>query len=113
MPGRAPDDHAQKVVTMGLLHKVPQLRYLIQELLQIRVADFVRQARYQSLRLLGALAAQATYEHHQPQDISMDLKGSQRPNCDRSKYSSSSCVANILSTASMFSFCLKRAKTSR
>ena len=40
------------------IHKSPQLGNVVQNLLQIPIGDFVRQAGYQSLGLFGALATQ-------------------------------------------------------
>lgn len=51
---------------LGSFDKVPQFRNVVYDLLQVGVADLVREAGDQILRLLGRLAAQTTcwlYDH--------------------------------------------------
>lgn len=125
--------HAQnaKLHAHKSLCKIPQLRQLIQQRLQVIIGDFVLKTGDQRLGLLGIVTAQTACSRSvdtsnrqtgalisgHPQSLPDPGKPrssvNHSPSCDRSNISSSVCELSNRSTALMFSSSLKRAKTSR
>jgi hypothetical protein len=111
-----------------------QLRNLIQQLLQIVIRDLIRQTRNQGLCFFGRITTQAPYTasisislflflftRTSPQTLGPaslrskrgEKKERDKPSCALSNFARSLCAESNRSTASTFSFRLKRAKWSR
>lgn len=91
--------------------EIPQLRQLIQQLLQIRIGNLMLQTRNKRLGLFSIIAAQAPFSSSADSHLIQTSKDI--PSCDRSNISSSVCEFSNRSTALMFSSSLNRANTSR